>query len=160
MRRHKRIAIGVFALGAGAVLLAPSASILYYAYGAQRRYRIFLDDRWLTQSLAAMAILGTILVIAGIYLVISGRSRSRRRRSQHVEPDYYVESDHDARPKAEKRIVTVKGEPHEVRVYRKSKRLWLAIGKYMGRLIQAQGHSRSSALKRWDEAVQESASAD
>lgn len=75
MRRRKRIALGTFLLSVGAILLAPSATILYFGYFASRG-RVTLDHPWLDKPLFVIVGLGMALILSGIY-VISRRPRPR-----------------------------------------------------------------------------------
>jgi hypothetical protein len=45
--------------------------------------------------------------------------------------------------------VTVWGKPHEVTVYRESKAVWIATGRYMDKPIEVKGQTAMSAIKLW-----------
>ena len=52
------------------------------------------------------------------------------------------------------RTVKVWSEPQKIRVYQTSQSIWIAIGTYMGKPIQAKGRSESSAAAHWQIAAQ------
>ncbi len=52
------------------------------------------------------------------------------------------------------RTVRVWSRPQTVRVYQSSQSVWIAIGTYMGKVIQAKGRSASSAAAHWQIAAQ------
>lgn len=52
-----------------------------------------------------------------------------------------------------KYIVKVWDEPHEITVVQKSKSVWIAVGTYMGKTVEVQGRSESSAAAHWREAA-------
>ena len=52
-----------------------------------------------------------------------------------------------------KHVVKVWEEPYEITVVQKSKSVWIAVGKYLGKTIEAQGRSESSAAAHWREAA-------
>jgi hypothetical protein len=49
--------------------------------------------------------------------------------------------------------VIVGDEPCVVRVHQKTKRVWIAVGDYMGERIEAKGSGRNSALAAWRQAA-------
>lgn len=49
--------------------------------------------------------------------------------------------------------VDVWNQPQQVSVYLKSKSVWIAVGQYMGELIEVKGRSESQALGLWREAA-------
>jgi hypothetical protein len=49
--------------------------------------------------------------------------------------------------------VQVWGKPQKIVVYKKSKTVWIAVGNYMGELIEAKGSSPTSAAKLWCDAA-------
>jgi hypothetical protein len=49
--------------------------------------------------------------------------------------------------------VKIWGKTFTVKVYQKSKSVWIAVGDYMGKNISAQDRSESAALTRWREAA-------
>ena len=52
-----------------------------------------------------------------------------------------------------KRIVSVWGKLHVVKVYRHSESVWIAIGDYMGQTITVHDQSDGAAVKSWSEAA-------
>jgi len=52
-----------------------------------------------------------------------------------------------------KRRVSVRGKPHEIGLYRKSKNVWIALGDYMGTMITVQDRSEGATIERWREAA-------
>jgi hypothetical protein len=52
------------------------------------------------------------------------------------------------------RTVAVWGKAQTVGVYQKLKAVWIAIGDYMGKLIESKGSSAASALSHWRAAAQ------
>ena len=52
-----------------------------------------------------------------------------------------------------KHIVKVWDEEFEITVAQKSKTVWIAVGKYMGKMVEAKGTSESSAVAHWREAA-------
>ena len=53
------------------------------------------------------------------------------------------------------RTILVWNTPHVVRVYQKSKSVWIAVGDYMGKQIEIKGGNRSFVLARWKEAARD-----
>jgi hypothetical protein len=51
------------------------------------------------------------------------------------------------------RIVRVWSKPYAVDVYQESKTVWIAVGNYMGHLIEAKGSNEASAIALWQEAA-------
>jgi hypothetical protein len=51
-----------------------------------------------------------------------------------------------------KHIVKVWDEQFEITVVQKSKSVWIAVGTYMGKAVEVQGRSESSAVAHWREA--------
>jgi hypothetical protein len=49
--------------------------------------------------------------------------------------------------------VTVWDEKLEIRVYQKSKSVWVAVGEYMGRPLEVTGRSANTAAAHWREAA-------
>ncbi len=49
--------------------------------------------------------------------------------------------------------VIVWSEPHEITVYKKSKSVWVATGKYKNEAITVQDQTQGAAIKRWREAA-------
>ena len=47
--------------------------------------------------------------------------------------------------------VDVWGQPQQVSVYQKSKSVWIAVGHYLGELVEVKGRSESQALMLWRE---------
>ncbi len=54
---------------------------------------------------------------------------------------------------AYERTVAVCGRLQTVTIYQKSKTVWVATGKYMGKDHQAQGSNANTAAKRWQQWV-------
>jgi hypothetical protein len=52
-----------------------------------------------------------------------------------------------------KHIVKVWDEQFEITVVQKSKSVWIAVGTYMGKAVEVQGRSESSAVAHWREAA-------
>ena len=52
------------------------------------------------------------------------------------------------------RTVSIWDKPNTVSVYRKSKTVWIAIGDYVGKHIEARDQSESAALARWRNAAE------
>lgn len=52
-----------------------------------------------------------------------------------------------------KHIVKVWDEQFEITVAQKSKSVWIAVGQYMGKTLEVQGRSESSAVAHWREAA-------
>jgi hypothetical protein len=50
-------------------------------------------------------------------------------------------------------IVTVWGKDHTLRVYRKSKSVWVAIGDCSGAQFSVKGRTEGSSIKRWIDAA-------
>jgi hypothetical protein len=50
-------------------------------------------------------------------------------------------------------VVTVWDKPYEITVYQKSRTVWVAVGEYMGKTIEAKGSSQRSAAMHWKEAA-------
>jgi len=50
-------------------------------------------------------------------------------------------------------VVTVWDERFEIRVYQKSKSVWVAVGEYMGRPLDVTGRSANTAAAHWREAA-------
>ncbi len=50
-------------------------------------------------------------------------------------------------------IVRVWDKPYEIKVYQKSKSVWVAVGNYGDRPIETTGSSGSAAAKHWEEAA-------
>ena len=48
---------------------------------------------------------------------------------------------------------TVWGEEYEIRVWQKSKTVWIASGKYMEKSVTAQDRSRNTACAAWANAA-------
>jgi hypothetical protein len=51
------------------------------------------------------------------------------------------------------RTVSVGNKPHEITVYRKSKTVWVATGRYRNELIEVKGQTIGSAAKAWANAA-------
>jgi hypothetical protein len=49
--------------------------------------------------------------------------------------------------------VEIGGKPHEVTVYRDSKTVWIATGRYMDETLTVKGHSAGSAIELWKDAA-------
>ena len=49
--------------------------------------------------------------------------------------------------------VEVWGRSHTITVYQTSASVWIAVGDYIGEVLEAQGRSESTAAKRWREAA-------
>ncbi len=49
--------------------------------------------------------------------------------------------------------VEVWGKSYTVTTYQKSKTVWIAVGEYMGKRIEVKGRSKTTAIKRWQEAT-------
>lgn len=52
-----------------------------------------------------------------------------------------------------KHIVRVWDKQLEITVVQKSKSVWIAVGTYMGKRVEAQGRSEGSAMANWREAA-------
>jgi hypothetical protein len=52
-----------------------------------------------------------------------------------------------------KHVVMVWNEPYEISIFQKSKSVWIAVGEYMGKQIELQGRSASTAAAHWREAA-------
>jgi hypothetical protein len=50
-------------------------------------------------------------------------------------------------------IVRVWDEQFEITLVQKSKSVWIAVGTYMGKTVEVQGRSESSAVAHWREAA-------
>jgi hypothetical protein len=50
-------------------------------------------------------------------------------------------------------IMEVWGKDHAVRVYQRSKSVWVAVGEYAGEQLRSTGSSASSAASNWREAA-------
>jgi len=53
-----------------------------------------------------------------------------------------------------KRRASVRGKPHEISLYRKSKNVWIAVGDYMGTTITVQDRSEGATIERWREVAE------
>jgi hypothetical protein len=49
--------------------------------------------------------------------------------------------------------VDVWGKSYEIRVYQKSKTVWIAVGEYKGERIEVKGRSSRSAVMAWRDAA-------
>ena len=49
--------------------------------------------------------------------------------------------------------VEIGGKPHEVTVYRDSKTVWIAAGRYMGETLEVKAQSAGSAIELWKDAA-------
>jgi hypothetical protein len=49
--------------------------------------------------------------------------------------------------------VEIRGKPHEVTVYRDSKWVWIATGRYMDETLEVKGQSAGSAIELWKDAA-------
>ena len=49
--------------------------------------------------------------------------------------------------------IVVWDKRHTISVYQKSKKVWGAVGEYMGERLEGKGSSRASAVKHWAEAA-------
>ena len=52
-----------------------------------------------------------------------------------------------------KRTVEVSGKLHEIKVYQKSKSVWVAVGTYMNDRLEVQGRTSTQALTAWRRAA-------
>ena len=49
--------------------------------------------------------------------------------------------------------VEVWGKSYTVNTRQKSKSVWIAVGEYMGKMIEVKDRSKATAIKRWREAA-------
>jgi hypothetical protein len=50
-------------------------------------------------------------------------------------------------------IVTVWDEQYRVKVYQKSKTVWIAVGEYRGQTIEVKGRTDTQAVARWQDSA-------
>ena len=54
----------------------------------------------------------------------------------------------------EKWVVQMRSGKYEITIYQKHTGLWVAMGNFRGKLVEAKGSSAYSAAQHWEEAVE------